>query len=153
MEERIEWTTFETYRPPRNKDWYWTVGTLTIVCAIAAGVAQNWLLAIIIVLAGFIVALSAQKPPRQIECTLTKHGILINKDLYPYEHIKSFWIAEEKHANSLLFQLDALLFSRLSIPLGNEIVPDAVRSYLGRFIHEVPHEKRFSDAISDYLGF
>jgi hypothetical protein len=152
MEERIEWSTYETFRIPRSTDWYWTVATITIICAIAAGIANNLLFAILIILAGFLIILFAKKPARQITCVLTKYGVLVNKDLYPYATIKSFWVSEEPHANILILALDASIFSHLHLPLGAELFPDTVRAHLVQFVPEVPHQKKFSDAVGEYFG-
>ena len=151
--ERIEWETFENYHTPRSNDWYWMVITIAVLAAIASGFMGNLIFSVLIVITTFIIILFAQKPERQISCALTKYGILINKDLYPFEHIRSFWVSEEPNVDLLIVELNATVFSHLFIPLTQEVFPDTVRSYLTEFVPEVKYVKRFSDVLNEYFGF
>lgn len=88
----ISWQAPEYEYTKKHRDWYWAVGIITVAFAVVGVLIQNILFVILIILAGFTVALYGARKPRIADFVLTARGIKIGERFYPYDSLKSFWI-------------------------------------------------------------
>ena len=112
--------------------------------------SANYLATLIFTLVGFIVSTSFfQNKSRIIAYRIKTTGIQINNMLYPYEHLKSFWIFSDPLELSV--KSKKALTGYIKIPLGNDDVEE-VRIILSQFLKEKKHKETISDAFLKVLG-
>jgi uncharacterized membrane protein len=149
----ISWRAPEYSHNQKSSDWFWIVGIFTLALLVVSITFSNMLFAIFILLAGFTIILYGARKPRLVQFSITGRGILIGKNLYPYNTLKSFWIHyDPPFKKELVIQSEKILMPYIKIPLG-DIDPNAVREILLKFLKEKEQEESLIDAVSDYLRF
>lgn len=151
MEGEIEWEALEYHHRKKSGEWY---ASILIVAAALVGTAiflNNFLFAVLVVLAVFTLFLHAARHPERVPFVLTPRGIRIKNDLYPFGELESFWVHDEEGAGELWVKSSRAL-SYLRLPLEN-ISPDQVRAYLLHHLKEKPVEIGAIDTIAEFLGF
>lgn len=149
----LSWQAAEYEHKKKSTDWYWAVGILTIGFFGVAIVFENVLFSILVLLAGFAIALYGAKPPRMVSFVLSVEGIRIQNRVYPYESLKSFWIFyHPEHVKELSIESQKLIMPHVKIPLG-DMNPVEVRAYLQQFLPERHQEESLIDVGTRFLGF
>ena len=149
----LSWDAEEFEYYEKNKDWYWSVGIVSIGFFILAIILENWLFALLAVLGGFTVAMHGSKKPREIRFSITSRGILANDVLYPYDSLQHFWINYDPPRHKSLYLISKKLAqTQLNIPLG-QADPNEVREQLLKFLDEREIEESLFDAIARFLRF
>ncbi len=147
----ISWTTDEAHNAYRSGDWFWTVAGISLAVAVAALLVHNWLFSILVLLAGGTIILNALKKPGPISCSVGPHGVVVNKQFFPYNNLTSFWIEEEGYP-TLILQVDGSLVPRVWIPIAPEINLPRLRETLERHLPEKRHEKTVAEILGERLG-
>lgn len=80
---------------------------------------------------------------------LSKDGIIINKELYPWKNIESFWIFEEPA--EIHVKTRKVFVSNLILPIKKEIIQEAEKVLL-RFLPEKKVEISLIDVLRKKLG-
>lgn len=112
--------------------------------------SANYLATLIFTLVGFIVSASFfQNKSRITTYRIKTTGIQVDNVLYPYEHLKSFWIFSDPPELSV--KSKKALTGYIKIPLGNNDVEE-VRTILSQFLPEKKHKETISDAFLKVLG-
>ena len=149
----VSWQAPEYEHIPKNADWFWTVGIISLAVFFLALITKNILFGALSLLAGFTVALFGAKKPRRLNFEINPRGVKIENRLYTYGNLKSFWIHYDPPLKKeLSLESKKTLMPYITIPLG-EASPNDVRRYLIRFLKEEEHEESLSDAISHFLRF
>lgn len=137
----------------RSMDWYWGVGVLAV-----AGIALsiwfgNILLALIIAVAASCLWLLASRFPRDSEIHLSPAGIMIDRELYPFTSIHSFWINEDHPVHPKLYiATRAILHPHIAIIIEEPAEPAHVRAYLARYVDEADGHT-IATYVAEVLGF
>ncbi len=146
-----EWKGQEFEFAPKSSTWYWTVGVLSVGSAIAALIAQNFLFAVILLLAGATVSLLGSRRPTMHLFRVTNRGIHVGEQLFLYANIIRFAI-HEAEPKKLLFELKSGVVRVMTIPLAGAD-HRAVRTELkNRNIEEVESLDTFVARFSDWMG-
>lgn len=148
----IEWSVLEHAHQDRSSNWFWLVGIIGILGIVGAILLKNFLFAIIILISTFIIILYGSRRPEEIRINLSKKGLLIKNDLYPYNNIMYFSIKDYEESHKLMLYIDRAISPKVIIPIG-DIDPDIIRDFLTKFVEEQPYEESISDLISERLGF
>jgi len=115
----------------------------------------NYLASFLFFLAGATVALSIfkrDKNPKTIKCKIKSEGVQVNRDLYPYENLKSFWIFyNPPYHQELSIRSKNSFASHIRIPLGDED-PVKIRELLLKFIPEKRQEEALVDVFARMVG-
>lgn len=114
----------------------------------------NYLAAFFFLMAGIIVAYGIyQRKPREVVCKIRAQGVQINRDLYPYETLKSFWIFYDPphHQELSVRSRKAFTGGYIKIPLGNED-PVKIRKILIKFLPERKQEEALVDVFARMVG-
>lgn len=150
----IEWTTPEfTYRSKSN-DWYWGLGILAIVGFVASVLTQNFLTAVLVLLAAFLLVFFSRKKPDDVLFEMSDQGIRINDSLFPYQNLQSFWLGSNSHGEPLLFlHVDRKIIPMLMVPVHPDINLQEFREALLAYLPEVEHREPMAHILSDRLGF
>lgn len=150
----IEWETLEYEYYPKSSDWYW--GIAIIILALVFSVAyffNNIILGILFFLLGFVILLYGAKKPRMMKFSLTYQGLVIGEKLYPYEHLKSFWLDyKPPERKELIVISKKTLMPKIIIPLA-ETDPNPIREFLVKILKEEYQEPSLSEEIARHLKF
>ncbi|MDP3051976.1 MAG: hypothetical protein Q8N42_00535 [bacterium] len=149
----IKWEALEYEYIPKSNNWFWSIVIIVIGISFASILLGNMLFAIFVVIAGLAIILFGARKPREISFSLSAKGLQIEKRLFPYENLRSFWIHYDPPKQKLLtVELKKLLMPAISIQLG-DTDPNAVREYLLKFLKEERREEPLVATITRLLRF
>ncbi|MBI2609827.1 hypothetical protein HYW53_01465 [Candidatus Giovannonibacteria bacterium] len=147
------WEAPEFEYHEKRSDWYWAVGIVTIAFFAVAIILQNFLFAILILLAGLSFSMYGAKRPRVISFAITSRGLKIGKVLYPFDNLKSFWLNyDPPHVKELYIISKKVFMPQISIPLGNAN-PNQIREHLLKFLEEKEIHEPLSETIARFFRF
>ncbi len=154
--EPMTWHNHEYEHRVKSRDWFVAVGIITVSAFIIAILFNNYILSILILLAGLCMILFGNKEPDHVRFEINGAGILIDNVLYPFGTLHSFWVENNDH-----HELPSMLFIRsnkplvplIHIPLIWDVDPEIVRTHLLEHIPEEEHSGSVSHRIMDYIGF
>ena len=150
----IIWEAFEYEPRKRSNDWYWALGIIAIAIAAVSLFFGDLLFAVFILIGAATIALYARRPPKVITYELDNVGLVIEKNLYPYTILESFWIEDDSfHNPKLLFKSRKVFMPFIIVHLHDDLQKDIMRAYLRQFLDEVHHDEPLSHKVFDYLGF
>lgn len=148
----VQWSAYEYPYERKGGDWYWALGIVVVSFAIAAYLFGNMLFGILILVAGFTVALYGAKPPELLHCEVNKRGVKVNNRVYPYGELRSFWVDEETLPPKLILRSEKVLMPHIIIPLGDANGED-IREFLSEKLSEEEMQEPLSHKIAELLGF
>jgi len=155
MKEKLlySWKTegFEHY----EKEIAWYVNTAILFLAIASlfiFILHLYLAAAVVIVGLAAVYVHANQEPQRIECRITNRRIKIGNRDYPFQKLKSFWILDQSSRPKFYLQTTALLFSTLSVPLGEGEATE-IRKTLKNLLPEFGRGEAISDRITRWLRF
>lgn len=146
----IRWSAEEFEYKEKSVDWFWIVWIISIGLAVLSIFIDNLLFAIIVILGAFTLSIQSVKKPRIIEFEIDEEGIIIDKKLYLYNTLESFWIiGKEKKA---IIKSKKLVVPFLILPTEN-IDPKYLREYLIKYLKEEEMSEPIAHTIMEKLGF
>ena len=152
MSPTLAWHAQEFFYRKKTPDWFWILGITTLTGAVVAVVFGNALLAVLIIIGAFAMALAGAKTPRHLSVLLSDRGIRINETLYPYQNLDSFWVSDATgRPPQLIFASKRLLMPLIMIPI-DEVNPEDVRAFLTNRLQEKEHEEPFSQKLLEFIG-
>ncbi len=149
--ETINWQTPEYHYKEKGADWYWALGVITISIATASFMLNNILFAIFIAIGGFTLALYGRRRPSVIQVEIQHRGIAVDKTLYPFSSLASFWVDDQRDPKLVLIS-KKVLSPYIVIPLG-DMDPELIRDVLLEVVQEEAHTEPPTQKIMEYLGF
>ncbi len=151
--QSVEWEAPEHYHEEKKSDWYRALGILTVTAAAASILLGNPLLGILIVLAGVVMALLANREPPVIPFAVTTRGVRVNDVLYPYSTLESYHIdTENSYQPLLLVKSDRLFMPLIIMPLPGEYI-DEVESIVELRLKNEHLEEPFASKLLEFFGF
>jgi hypothetical protein len=151
--DTLTWDTLEHHHGEKSSDWYWIIGVIALSLAVLCIIFGNVLLGIFILLGAITAGIHAAHPPKLIHVELNPRGILVEKTLYRYDHLDSFWIEEHKDPHNIILQSKKFLMPYIIVPINPHIHIDDVRAYLLLHLKEVEHHESLAHEFMEYLGF
>lgn len=151
----LKWEGREYDHSPKSADWYWALGIIAVAAALASILFANYLLAVLIVIAAAALALHAAKEPPIHQFRLSERGLLIGKELHPFERMLSFSVLEDVEGELppvLSIKTDNWLAPHLVIPLAG-VDADAVYAAFLAHVDEAEHHHTLVDVVAAWLGF
>lgn len=135
-ETLFAWTVQEYDQHERGMVWYSIVGTIGLLLIVFGIWSDNFLFALIIILASVILFLQSHQAPPQVPFRITETGIMINNRLYLYSEFEAFYIIYQPPEVKTLF-LDTKSPFRpiLRIPL-LDMNPLEIRQTLRQYLSE-----------------
>jgi hypothetical protein len=147
--DSFEWTGNEIRA--RTADWYWSVVLIAIVGAAASVFFENYLFAVLIVVAAFsLIALAIRRPPAS-KYKISAEGIRIDDTLYPLSTLESFWIEDRLGVPKIIIVSQKKIVPYIVIPILNQD-PKEVREFLLPRLHEAEHHEPLLHIIAERLG-
>lgn len=149
----IAWQAPEYEHFEKGPGWFLVVGAVTVILILVAIIFKNLLFAFLLLVGGFALMLYGARIPDLVNFRLTARGLRVNDRLYPYDHLDSFWMSEEKSKPKIIVHLGRWFLPHLILPLSDEITSDKARDFLLQYLPEIHQEETLTDLLFDYLGF
>lgn len=148
----ITWEAPEHHHVEKNGDWFWITGILTLVLTAVIFILGNFLLAIVVLLAGGMTILVANKTPEIIPFAVSTRGLRIGNTLYPYATLECFYI-DEDHIDGpqLLARSTKLFMPLLIIPIPEEYIEE-IEYILENRLPEEHLEEPLSHKVLELFG-
>ncbi|MGE5540861.1 MAG: hypothetical protein ACM3TU_01070 [Bacillota bacterium] len=150
-EPLFEWTGHEYSFEEKGSDWYWALGIMAVAGIVASILFGNIILALVIAAGAAALGLEAARHPREHYFAITDRGVVIDRDLYPYESMLSFSVleyADESLPPSLSIKTKHVLAPHLLIPI---VGHDPVTIY-EFFLPILPEGKHHESVFDQLIG-
>lgn len=149
--EIVSWETPEYQRHDRPTWWYAAYALVAVGLVIIALLTDNFLFAVIIVIASFVIVLHDARTPQPVLISLTTEGVIVGNRFYDYDEVKDFAIVYKPTQNlkRLYFQFKSARKQRLSLAL-HDTNPLFVRENLLKYVPE--DLERTDEPISEFLS-
>jgi hypothetical protein len=161
--EKLAWSAPEYEEKERSQDWFWALGIIVTTASLAAIIFANYFFAVFLVLSGLLLAFFAVKKPDIVTYELNEGGLRIRTRLYPYEHIRSFWVETGaprpadppgvKRTPAFFIHSERMVMPVFSVPIEGEIAEDIRTIMRARDIPEVEMKEHPAEKIMEILGF
>ncbi len=146
-----QWDFAEFEHHERGVVWYVVAALAAIGLVVYALVTANILFAVIVILVAVLIVYIQRREPREMTIKVTQEGVVIENRLYPFEDIKSFWIAYEiPDVHNIYFEFKSVSIPRLSVPYDVSVDPNELRRYLLQYVPE--NQEREGRPISELLA-
>ena len=153
-EEIMSWNVPEYEKHDRDVIWYILAGIISFFMLIYAFWTNNFLFAVIVVIALFIVILHHEGDIMSVEFKITTDGVLVGSRFVDYKEIKNFSLVYQpkNDIRKLYFDFKSIFKYRLSIPISQED-PLIIRENLLKYLPEDTEreEEPISENISRFL--
>jgi hypothetical protein len=135
--EIVSWEVPEYPTHTRPHWWYIVYAIVTIGFIVYALANNNFLFAIILVVASLVVILNDARTPRNVLVSITTEGVIVGNQFFDYDEIKHFAVIYKpgQDLKKLYFQFKALTKHRLSIGL-YDVNPLFLRENLMKYLPE-----------------
>lgn len=153
MEPIISWDTPERHYTEKNSDWYWAVGIISFTAAALAFMFGQVIFGVLIVVSAVALTLHASVVPRIIHVEINDRGVVVDKTLYPFLHLESFWIDPHNYPPKIILKSHKMFMPYLHIHIHTDIDPEDIRQILLRYIAETEHEEPLTVKLMERLGF
>lgn len=143
----FQWQAAEFEVQERSRKWY-LVAALILTAIVSYAVYTNSpLMAITFILIGVVGYIHLQKKPKALIFRITHEGIVVNREIYEFNNMHSFWIFyEPPHIKLLSLHMKGKLVPYIHMPIHKED-PVKIREVLLNFIPEVQHEMTLVDTL------
>jgi hypothetical protein len=149
----LEWDAPEHEHKERTADWFWVAGIIVGALALVSIIFGNFILAILIVVASFSLALFINRPPEYLNIAVTYQGIRKENTLYPYETLAAFWIDVDHPHKKIILRSKKQFMTLIVIPISDEVNIEELRAELQKHLQEEYHSLPLVEKILEYLGF
>ncbi|MCX6800232.1 MAG: hypothetical protein NT091_03750, partial [Candidatus Falkowbacteria bacterium] len=131
--------------------WYISAGIISLVLLTYSFFTNNFLFAVLIIIALFIIILHSGEKPIEVKFILSTEGIVLGKKFTNYGDIKDFSVIyqPEHNVRRLYFEFKNTLKHRLSVPLVSEN-PLLIREILLKYLPE--NIERETEPLSENLS-
>ncbi len=147
------WDGVEHEHLEKSVDWYWGLGIVIVTGIIIAIVSKNYLLAVLLFMGGLMLGFYANDKPAPVHVEISERGIKLNRDLYIYESIVSFWMYKDhKDREQLVIVTGRKVLPQRIISLPSEISHLEIRNYLLDFVEEKESKPTLIDTIAESFG-
>jgi hypothetical protein len=147
------WVAPEYEYIEKHPKWYWVMGAILLAIIIYALVTNSLLMAITFILIGMLGYIYAERQPRQIRIEINPEGVIVDKIMYEYDDLKSFWIFYEVESGFKILSLHSqkAFLPHIHIPIG-EANPILIREVLLNYLPEIRQEMSIIDRLSLLIG-
>ena len=149
----ISWKALEHHHFEKTIEWFLILAIMTFALAFSAFYLDNFLLGMLIVLGGVIVAVAAGRRPRMITHAISARGIRIGHQFFPHKSLHSYSIDEEhRHGPHLLVLPKQRFAAMLVMPIPADLIDD-IEDILQPRLEEGDLEEPFFNVLLEILRF
>ena len=149
----VSWEAPQHHHVEKGNDWFLALAIIVIALVVTAIIFDNVLFALLLGLAGGVLAMSASKRPAIVPYAVTVRGVKVEDELFPYTTLAAFHIDEEDHRGPQLL----IRTNRKSVPLLVLPIPvdhiDDIESILKEKLHEELIHEPLGLKILELFGF
>jgi len=150
--KEFSWQTHEYVHREKSQDWFWVLGIIAAASAVTSIIFGNVLFAIVIVIGAFVLALFSARKPSTIEVQIGPKGVAVEKTLYPFASLKSFWIDEDHRDGARLILISKkMIMPHVIVPIAHDEI-GSLREFLEANLPAVPFEASPFEAILERIG-
>lgn len=113
---------------------------------------KNWLFFILIIVSLFAYLIFIFQTPKKRLFRLTKEGISIDNNFYPYRYLKGFSIVNKRNIYFLALEINQFAQKHLLIPIRLE-KKEKIVNFLRKYLPEKEYQESFLEFLTDFLGF
>lgn len=153
--EPLRWSALEYADKEHSTDWFWGLGLITLVGVGICVYFENYLLSVLVLVAGVSFAIFSIRKPRIMGYEITDDGVRIQDIFYPFNTLESFWVTTEDTENEtpkLILESKKFFIPHITIPI-NDYDPKTVSDFLIRYLPKVEHHEPFIHILAERLGF
>ena len=151
-EALISWHAPAHFYVEKRPDWYWIVAIITLALTIVSFIFGQIIMGIFFIVAAVALVLHSSHPPRRIYCEINDRGLIVDRILYPFLTLDSFWIPHDQYPHKLLIKSHKLFMPRIVLYI-DEVDPESVREILLKYIAETEHQEPFLKHVLESFGF
>lgn len=151
-EALISWNAPEHFHVPKNQDWYWAVGIITLAISAVAIILGNIITGIFVLVAAVALVIHASHPPRIIYHEINDRGIIAHDRFFPFLSLESFWIPHDELPPKIILKSRKLMMPYIIIFI-EEVDPEEIREIMLKYIAETEHNEHFIHKLLERLGF
>lgn len=149
----VTWEAPEHNHIEKSSDWFWALGIIALSGAVAAFFFGNFLLAVLILVGAFTMALVAVQKPKILAYSVSTRGIRVGEKIYPYSTLEAYFIDEENpQGPQLLIKSTHLYLPLIIMPIPVEYVDDIEDLLIDR-LPEEELEEPLANKILEIFGF
>jgi hypothetical protein len=151
---QIQWSAPEYHEYEKHPLWHIGVGVASLIIIVISLFQKNFLFAIFIAIAGYLVISWGKRPPGMAEFLLTEKEFTINnRRVYPYEKIIGFDIIEPRGQKAeLIIKSSQLLRGAVHAILPKER-KDEVELFLTKRLPKIEYEESMTEHIGRLFKF
>ena len=149
----IFWEAPQHHHVEKGNDWFLALAIIVIACVVVAVLLDNVIFALLLGLAGGVLAMSAAQRPSIVPYGVSVRGIKVEDELFPYAMLTAYHIDEEDHRGpQLLVETKRKSVPLLVLPIPPEHIDDIETILRERLPEELIHEPLFLK-ILELFGF
>ncbi|PIR76785.1 MAG: hypothetical protein COU32_00210 [Candidatus Magasanikbacteria bacterium CG10_big_fil_rev_8_21_14_0_10_42_10] len=141
-----DWDVVEYDQHVRGTLWHVLTISFAIIFVIYALATDNFLFAIIIILAAIILFLQSAVEPGKVYFAITDLGIVLGNRFYNFNEFKAFYIIYTQEVQTIFFDTKSAMRPDLRIPMTEDVDPMDIRQMLQEVLEEdLEKEEPFAD--------
>lgn len=152
-EALISWNAPSHFYIQKSSDWYWSVGIITLALAAVAFIFGEIITGILILVAAGALVLHASHPAHELYCEINDRGVILDKVLYPFLTLDSFWVPHDEFPAKLILKSSKTFMPLIVIYMTDDVDPEQVREILLQYISETEHREPLLKHVLESLGF
>lgn len=154
MQRAFSWEALEYTHREKTADWFWALGIVGVAGTVAALIFNNLILALLVLVATFTIAVYAARHPERVRFEVGERGVTIGKTLYPYGSLDAYWLDDTGHPETatLIIRSKKFFMPYLSIPVRHDISHDLNR-FLGERLRREEMSEPAAERILGLFGF
>lgn len=151
--KRYIWEGAEHEHVEKTTDWYWGLAIIIITGVVVALISKNYLFAVLLVLGGTMLGMYANDKPKPVAVEISERGIKLDRDLYIFETIESFWMyKDQRDTNQLLIVTGRKILPQRIISIPESIPVLELRNYLAQRIEEKESKPTLLNTLAQSFG-
>jgi hypothetical protein len=148
----LHWRAPEYEKYEKSRQWYLYVSLILLAVIAYAVYTDSPVMAITFILIGVVGYIFINRAPQVIDFAVTQEGIIIGREIYDFENIKSFWIFYEPHDIKVVsLHIRNKLMPYIHIPIHEEN-PIEIRRLLLKYIPEEKQDPSLMDILERLIG-
>jgi hypothetical protein len=153
-QKTLSWQAPEFRHYEKNAGWY---TTLVSVCVLIVGyfvIQKDYFAALTMAFIGAALIFFSRHVPNTVDIELTHKHVRFGNMLFPYKHIKSFWVVHNENHKTLNLETTTYLNNLLILELEDQD-PEEIRMFMLQYLPEHPtyNKETFAQKLMHKLKF
>ena len=149
----FSWQAEEFQKTEKSPAWFFSLTAAGLIFFILALINRNYLLALIVVIAVFLIHFQSKKDPSLISFEVSEKGFRADGQLLEWKEFESFWIFESRSPVFLSLNFKKAWRPKLAIPLKNGQDAEEIKNVLKKILPPVEQKESLLDIFGEKLGF